>query len=103
MKFKAHIKLTKNQSKAAVRLGLEDTKYHEMEFTLKDLAEHLIMVYKNRILPSDLREYLIPWLLKGNYPDIVELDDNNDRKLMALIKGQEDRKYVFQDEEGEVE
>lgn len=84
MKFKAHIKLTEEQRQDAIRYEFEDKEYHDIEFTLKDLAEHLFMLHETHVLPYDIREKLVPWLLGGNQPDIIFSDDV--AKSAALVK-----------------
>ena len=85
MKFKAHIKLTQTQAEDAVRHGLENTEYHDIEFTLKDLAENLIMVHEAGKVPRVLGEYLIPWLMEGNEPEVIEIDEGNADKLARCL------------------
>ena len=71
MKFKAHIKLTEEQSQDAVRYGAEDAEYADVEFTLFDLACGAV----SRDVPYSFRELLIPWLLAGNQPEVILSDE----------------------------
>lgn len=82
MKFKAHIKLTEEQKKSRpVGYGNPGEEAIYFEFSIQHLIEDL----SSDIYDADLREVLIPWLMAGNQPEIVELDDDNERRLLTSI------------------
>lgn len=72
MKFKAHIKLTDEQYQDLVRHSMEpvvpeEKRYFDIEFTLQDLAYFLTT---GSSMSYSFKEILIPWLLRGNMPEI---------------------------------
>lgn len=75
MKFRAYIEYDFMQSKEAKKFGDQNISGKFIDFDFKDLVGHYAEFNGKTILFEPLftaRELIIPWLRKGNIPELIK-------------------------------